>query len=280
MAKGKGLARQAAVPHSTTARHSPDVGLGMLLRDANIAFNRVLRNHLSTYGITFGQFQHLRHLWDEDGLSQVALSDRIGIAKAESTGVLDSLDRLGLIRRERDGSDRRRSLVFLTQKGLDLRPALWVCAKEVNRRARNGLSDAEVATMFELISASAVTYFECRQGRPTDRRGEARLRSFSSQLLSFPRHKRYSMFESRASARKDRFGRRDGWQAGRRGRSARRSIRRYSDDDTGSRRRRPSQGDAERNSQTVELQPGQGAPLFRQLRQSRHSCSAARLGHG
>ena len=131
--------------------HSPDVGLGMLLRDTNIAFNRMLRCELGRHDVTFGQFQHLRHLWEEEGICQVELSRRIGIAKAESTGVIESLERVALIRRERDASDARRLLVFLTPKGRALRPPLWACARKVNRLARTGLNSSDAAKLFQLL---------------------------------------------------------------------------------------------------------------------------------
>ena len=151
MAGVKNMPANAAAPRAYEG-HSPEVGLGMLLRDTNIAFNRVLRAGLGRHEVTFGQFQHLRHLWEADGISQVELSRRIGIAKAESTGVIESLERLALIRRERDAADARRLLVFLTPKGRALQPPLWACAKEVNRLARMGLSPSDAAKLFQLLA--------------------------------------------------------------------------------------------------------------------------------
>jgi DNA-binding MarR family transcriptional regulator len=133
------------------SRHAPEVGIGMLLRDANIAFNRVLRAHLAEFAINFGQFQHLRQLWEQDGMSQVELAERIGIAKAASTSVLDALERRGLIRRERDTTDRRRALVFLTPAGAALREPLWDCARAANVTARDGLTNQDVAILFDLV---------------------------------------------------------------------------------------------------------------------------------
>jgi DNA-binding MarR family transcriptional regulator len=130
---------------------SLDVGLGMLLRETNIAFNRALRTELGAHDITFGQFQHLHQLWKEDGISQAELSKRIGIARAESTGVIDSLEQGSLIRRKRDPGDGRRLMVFLSPKGRALQPLLWDCAKNVNRQARDGLSVAETAQLFDLL---------------------------------------------------------------------------------------------------------------------------------
>jgi DNA-binding MarR family transcriptional regulator len=143
----KPMSRAAKRPLSAP----PEVGIGMLLREANIAFNRVLRAHLAVFDITFGEFQHLRHLWEQDGLSQVELAGCIGIPKAASTSVLNSLERRALIRRRRDTTDQRRALVYLTPNGAALREDLWACAKAANATAREGLSNEEVATMFDLV---------------------------------------------------------------------------------------------------------------------------------
>ena len=43
---------------------TPNIGLGLLLRTADMTFNRALRGELAARGVTFSQFQHLRHLWD------------------------------------------------------------------------------------------------------------------------------------------------------------------------------------------------------------------------
>jgi len=136
---------------SETQPDVPKIGLGMLLRDANAVFNRVLREELSQHGISFSQYQHLRQLWRADGLAQVELSRRIGIETASSTAVIDQLEKLGLIRRKRDAGDRRRIIVTLTPAGRALEKPLDNCAIAVNLRARDGLSKAEVAGLFDAV---------------------------------------------------------------------------------------------------------------------------------
>ena len=70
-------------------------------------------HELAARGVTFSQFQHLRHLWDDNGLTQAELSRRIGIETPSSTSVLDSLDKAGLVRRERQPAFRRWLLASL-----------------------------------------------------------------------------------------------------------------------------------------------------------------------
>jgi MarR family transcriptional regulator for hemolysin len=129
----------------------PDIGLGMKLRNGNAIFNKVLREKLAQHSVTFSQYQHLRQLWQEDGLAQVELSRRIGIETASSTAVIDQLEKLGLIRRKRDAADRRRIIVNLTSSGRTLEKPLDGCAIAVNLRARSGLTNAQIASLFETI---------------------------------------------------------------------------------------------------------------------------------
>jgi MarR family transcriptional regulator, organic hydroperoxide resistance regulator len=129
----------------------PDIGLGMKLRDGNAVFNKALREKLAQHDVTFSQYQHLRQLWQEDGLAQVELSRRIGIETASSTAVIDQLEKLGFIRRKRDAGDRRRIIVNLTNAGRVLEKPLDGCAIAVNLRARSGLTNAQVASLFETI---------------------------------------------------------------------------------------------------------------------------------
>jgi DNA-binding MarR family transcriptional regulator len=133
-----------------TPARPPKTGIGMLLRDADSAFNRYLTAQLAVHGVTFGQFQHLRNLWVEDGLTQAELSRRIGIEMASSTAILDSLAAGKLITRVRNAADRRKINVFLTPAGAALEKALMACAADANKRASKGLSQAEVAHLFTL----------------------------------------------------------------------------------------------------------------------------------
>ena len=126
----------------------PAIGIGMLLREADMGFNRHLRQELAAHAVTFGQFQHLRNLWVENGLTQAELSRRVGIEMASSTAILDSLEAAGLITRTRNADDRRKINVFLTPAGAALEKPLMACAAKANRRARRGLTDAELASVF------------------------------------------------------------------------------------------------------------------------------------
>jgi DNA-binding MarR family transcriptional regulator len=141
----------------------------MLLRDADTAFNRYLTAQLAVHGVTFGQFQHLRNLWVEDGLTQAELSRRIGIEMASSTAILDSLESEKLIARARNAADRRKINVFLTAAGAALEAPLMACAADANRRASKGLSKTEVARLYAITGQIIENFRTLRDQRLASR---------------------------------------------------------------------------------------------------------------
>ena len=138
-------------PSSLGNRRVPPIGLGRLLRDADLTFNRALRDELARHNVTFSQYQHLWQLWKEDSLAQFELSRRIGIENSSSTAAIDQLEQRGLIQRRRDPEDRRRVIVTLTVAGRKLERPLNECAIAVNRQARSNISQEEIAALFDTI---------------------------------------------------------------------------------------------------------------------------------
>ncbi|HEX9461014.1 MAG TPA: MarR family winged helix-turn-helix transcriptional regulator [Alphaproteobacteria bacterium] len=137
-----------------------------MLRLGHRAYCVAMQRELVGHNFTLSEWRHLRTLYDEDGLTPVEISQRIGIERASSTAVLQSLERRQLIRRVRSRKDRRNLHVFLTPTGEKLRGTLLPCAVAVNGAARNGLSNDDVFTFFRLIR-TMIANLE----RPAGRRG-------------------------------------------------------------------------------------------------------------
>ncbi|MBM9593170.1 MarR family winged helix-turn-helix transcriptional regulator [Roseitranquillus sediminis] len=142
------------------------IGLGLLLRRAHKSFSGALAARLERVGITHAQFHHLRRLNEQDGVSSSELSALVEVKKATSTSILDALETKGLIRRDRDATDRRRVNVFLTAKGRELQGELAACAVEVNDAAARDLSPEERAQLFDLLERMIASLSaEWRPGR-------------------------------------------------------------------------------------------------------------------
>lgn len=137
-----------ASPVDAEFEHEP---LGYLVRHAHRAFARVLSERLLEHDISSGQWTALRALWREDGYSQVELAQRIRVEKASLTALLESLEKKGLIRRERCEEDKRRWNVHLTKPGHALEAVLMPIAPEIEKLAIKGLTKDESATLRKLL---------------------------------------------------------------------------------------------------------------------------------
>ena len=83
-----------------------------------------LEKELAQLELGPGRYLYLFGLYIRDGRKQQELADTIGIDKAAATRALARLEQSGYIRRESDREDRRATRVYLTAKGLKLRPEL------------------------------------------------------------------------------------------------------------------------------------------------------------
>lgn len=117
MAKGS-----KAKPGTSSSRRSrilsfrPDDSVGYLLRMTSRTFTRAFQERIQQEGITIGMWYYLRALWEQDGLTQSELSQKVGTMDPSTGSALNKMERLGLIYRSNDSSDRRKRFVYLTEK--------------------------------------------------------------------------------------------------------------------------------------------------------------------
>ena len=94
-----------------------------LLRSGDEAF-RVVESHLAQHDISQGRFGVLMALWgnrhrtgSEQPLTPAKLAERTGVTRATITGLVDTLERAGLVTRKPHPEDRRMMSVGLTRRG-------------------------------------------------------------------------------------------------------------------------------------------------------------------
>lgn len=137
-----------------------------LLRTGDEAF-RVTEEHFHLRGLSQGRFTVLMLLCDKTcgqthTLTPAQLAEKAGVTRATMTGLIDTLERDGMVTRRPDLDDRRQLSVELTTKGLNF---LNQILPEHFRRISvllSALSENERRTMVRLlgkIAACAVEEF-------------------------------------------------------------------------------------------------------------------------
>ncbi len=127
----------------------PQLGesLGFLICDTARYVKRVLYARLAPYGIPGSCWFVLRALWQQDGVSQRELSATLGLAEPALMMTLRTMEKLGLVTRERDPADRRRMFVNLTAHALGLKKELLDVASDVNRSMHAAMSESQRQAM-------------------------------------------------------------------------------------------------------------------------------------
>jgi DNA-binding MarR family transcriptional regulator len=111
-------------------------------------FDRRLRRH----GVTLAQWGILRHLWAQEGRSQVELQSLLTLEAATITGLLQRMERDGLVYRQVDPADKRMQRVFLTADGRALEPLVRDIAEDINALALRDFTDAEQQMAQQLLA--------------------------------------------------------------------------------------------------------------------------------
>jgi DNA-binding MarR family transcriptional regulator len=98
-------------------KEDPYLKLVRPLVEAYLAFWRADSRHIRSMRVTPSQFDVIATLGDTEGLTCSELSAKTLVTKGTLTGVLDRLVSKGLIRRNAMKSDRRCTVISLTEKG-------------------------------------------------------------------------------------------------------------------------------------------------------------------
>ena len=83
-------------------------------------------------------------LWQGDGIPIKALSDRCGLAITSLTTMLDRMEKQGLITRTQDNSDKRKTLLILTDKARSLKTAYDAVSDTMGEIYYKGFSEEEI----------------------------------------------------------------------------------------------------------------------------------------
>jgi DNA-binding MarR family transcriptional regulator len=125
--------------------------IGFLLAKAYQRACSLFKEEFDSYELTPQQFGLLAFLWIEDGLSQTELSARSQIDRTTMGGIIDRLEKEGLVERANNPDDRRAFQVFLTAKGKSLEDELCSVADRVLIKVNEPLTDKEQKTLVRLL---------------------------------------------------------------------------------------------------------------------------------
>jgi len=113
------------------------------------AFKRLLHKH--HMGINTEQWVVLYYLLEHDGATQKEIGDDIYKDPPSLTRIIDKLEEMGLVERKSNLVDRRKTNVFLTQKGREKILGFLPMVKSYRQKTYRYLTDRDIAELTRLL---------------------------------------------------------------------------------------------------------------------------------
>ena len=113
---------------------------------------RLTKGMASQFGLTGPQLTVIKLLETFENLSLSSLSERIRAQNSTVTGIIDRMEREGLVRRERSTTDRRVVHIKLSDKGQKLARQIQVEPMEIFRGALGSLTGADLKDLLRIMN--------------------------------------------------------------------------------------------------------------------------------
>jgi DNA-binding MarR family transcriptional regulator len=121
-----------------------ELRLGFLVHDVSRLRRSIVDRALKPLGVTRSQWWVLAFLSRADGMSQVALAEELDLGKVALGGLIDRLEKTGLVSRRPDDDDRRVKRVFLTKKSHALISEIRNSVSETEKIIIDQINDADL----------------------------------------------------------------------------------------------------------------------------------------
>lgn len=125
--------------------------VGFKLAKAHQRLFNLIDEQLKPYGITAKQWALLAFLWKEDGLSQTELAERMASDRATIGGMLDRLEKAGLVQRRPCPGDRRAYQLYLSRRGRQQEEELNQVVTRVRQQLFNRFEGDEYQQLCRLL---------------------------------------------------------------------------------------------------------------------------------
>lgn len=114
--------------------------------------SRYYNQRLAQFDLSVPKALLLLEITPGSGENPKHLAGELDLENSSMTGLLDRLEKQGLIERQRDPRDRRGVLVFLTPQGVTARETIKHLVEELDRKLQEALAPEEVRVFRKAMS--------------------------------------------------------------------------------------------------------------------------------
>ena len=108
----------------------------------------------SSSGVSSSQAAVLLYLGYHDGARPSDLAEGIGRNNSAVTGMIDRMEKLGLVARRSKNMDGRTRSIYLTDQGWKLRETVRDDFRRFNEQLTRGMTESEIETVIKFLNQS------------------------------------------------------------------------------------------------------------------------------
>lgn len=124
----------------------------MLINDVSRMTNNIVRREHDKYNLPASYRHIFFHLAHEDGCTQLQLVNKTKLKPPTVSITLQKMESDGYVKRITDESDMRQTLVYLTDKGMDLHKSMFEKILEIEEKVMTGITGEERDLMCDILN--------------------------------------------------------------------------------------------------------------------------------
>lgn len=125
--------------------------INYLLTVTQHTVSQTFSERLAPFGITPGQYGVLNCLWQKGSCTPKEIAQILQLENSTISGVLDRMQKRGLIDRVVDPNDRRSVQVIATEEGRSMKDDVLRLIAELNQEITGGFTPEERATLISCL---------------------------------------------------------------------------------------------------------------------------------
>lgn len=126
--------------------------LGHLFHIINLNMRKKLEKDLKGFGFTSSHQFAVLLLLSKSNLSQKEISDATLADEPSTTRMLDRMIKKDIIGKKRSTEDKRKQVVYITEKGLELLQNILPTVGKNNKKVEDLLNDEELEQLFNILN--------------------------------------------------------------------------------------------------------------------------------
>ncbi|MFB5661929.1 MarR family winged helix-turn-helix transcriptional regulator [Alteribacillus sp. HJP-4] len=126
--------------------------ISITIHQTDLALTGYIKEKLSDYNLAPEQNLIMMLLWEQNGLTQNEISQKLNKDKTNVARMAYNLEKKGFIQRVHTAGDKRSLKLSLTEKGHNLGELVIPIAEEFHKMVTSGLTDKEITELRRLLS--------------------------------------------------------------------------------------------------------------------------------